>query len=381
MPQRASAEGLTDRDEHELGPPESDGNTRKWLKRHGQSVEQTFPLADAYVNLKNKDQASGALSRFLDLLLGSPFISPSRDEVAMFHAGAAAVRSSDMSRQVGAAIATDDGDIIAVGCNEVPRAGGGAYWEGDDDDARDHRLEMDANQDHRERAMHEVFQVLTARGLLTPEAVTGGEKMFAEMLDDTRVDGLIEFTRSTHAEMAALLDAARRGVSVQGMTLFTSTFPCHNCTKHIVTAGIKRVVFIEPYPKSLAEQLHGDAIAVDRPSTGAVLLEHFSGVAPMNYFTLFEATGVRKNADGSPARFTTRKPKLRGSFYPTPLPHEEEAIRRLAELKQDKGAPTVGMLADAPTAGSHQPSSATLEEDVLNEASQPESSDVPNGDD
>jgi deoxycytidylate deaminase len=353
---RASAEQLTDRDEHELGSPELASETRGWLKRYGQSVEQAFPLADAYINLQNKDQAAEALSRFFDLLLGSPFVSPSRDEVAMFHAGAAAVRSSDMSRQVGAAIATDGGDIIAVGCNEVPRAGGGAYWEGDVDDARDHRLEVDANQDHRERAMHEVFKVLSARGLLTPKAVAEGETAFAEMLDDTRVDGLIEFTRSTHAEMAALLDAARRGVSVQGATLFTSTFPCHNCAKHIVTAGIRRVVFIEPYPKSLAEQLHGDAIAVDRARGDAVRFEHFAGVAPMNYFALFEATEQRKTKDGSPARFTaaTRKPKLRGSFYATPLPHEEEAIRLLADLRQDKGVPSVTLLSKAPSAGLQQ---------------------------
>ncbi|MDN3612645.1 hypothetical protein QWZ16_23945 [Vibrio ostreicida] len=26
-------------------------------------------------------------------------------------------------------------------------------------------------------------------------------------------------------------------------------FPCHNCAKHIVASGIKRVVYVEPYPK------------------------------------------------------------------------------------------------------------------------------------
>ncbi|MEJ7655371.1 MAG: deaminase [Chloroflexia bacterium] len=45
-----------------------------------------------------------------------------------------------------------------------------------------------------------------------------------------------------HAEMSALLDAGRRGVPVQGATLYTTTFPCHNCARHIVGAGIDRVV-------------------------------------------------------------------------------------------------------------------------------------------
>ena len=67
---------------------------------------------------------------------------------------------------------------------------------------------------------------------------------------------LIEFSRTVHAEMAAIVDAARRGVSVQDCNLYTTTFPCHECAKHIVAAGIRRVVYIEPYPKSQALSLH-----------------------------------------------------------------------------------------------------------------------------
>ena len=172
-------------------------------------MEASFPLADAYVNLEERTDAATALGRFCDLLLERrPFVSPSKEEFAMFHAGAAAVRSADLSRQVGAAIATADGEIIAVGCNDVPRAGGGLYWEGEPDDARDFRLGVDGNQDQRDRALHEVFNVLKARGLLTTAADNAGHEAFAKALDDTRVDGLIEFTRSTHAEMTALLDAS-----------------------------------------------------------------------------------------------------------------------------------------------------------------------------
>ena len=350
-PYRAEAEKLADRDEHELGPPTEPRDTRNGLKRYGQSVEGTFPLADAYVNLQDRAEASHALRRFCDLLLGSPFTSPSKEEFAMFHAGAAAVRSADMSRQVGAAIATPAGDIIAVGCNEVPRAGGGLYWEGDPTDARDFRLGIDGNQDQRDRALHEVFNVLEAHGLLTPEAISSGHESFAKVLDDTRVDGLIEFSRATHAEMAALLDAARRGVSVQGAILYSSTFPCHNCAKHIITAGICRVVFIEPYPKSLAEQLHGDAIAVDDPAReGAVVhFQHFTGVSPVNYFTLFKAPGKRKNKDGTPEKFSpqTIKPKLRANFNRDLLRTEEAAISRLEKLRNKHGSPTREMLNQA----------------------------------
>ena len=45
-----------------------------------------------------------------------------------------------------------------------------------------------------------------------------------------------------------------------GGTLYTTTFPCHNCTRHIVASGIAKVYYIEPYAKSLALELHNDAI-------------------------------------------------------------------------------------------------------------------------
>ena len=347
-PQRAYAERLADRDENEHGEVTDPPAIREDYKLFGQCVEDTFSVADGYVNLQELGVAESALRRFCDLVLGSPFISPSRDEVAMFHAQAAAVRSSDMSRQVGAAIATPEGDIIAIGCNEVPRAGGGAYWEGDRDDARDFKRGFDGNEDQRKRALQEVFEVLKARELLTNKAVAAGAKAFLECLDDTRVDGLIEFTRATHAEMAALLDAARRGSSVRGCVLYTSTFPCHNCAKHIVSAGISRVVFIEPYPKSLAGELHGDAIEIDErcDSRPTVHFEHFSGVAPDNYFALFRATGKRKAPDGGPQRFSIAEinPKLRGNFREDIYPFEQAVIEDLDALRENLGSPTSEML-------------------------------------
>jgi deoxycytidylate deaminase len=352
-PHLAKAEQLADRDEHERGLVTTEPEKRKYFKLFGQSVEETFPLADAYVNLQRPAVAREQLTRFCDLLLGSPFISPSKDEVAMFHASAAAVRSTDLSRQVGAAITTPNGDdIIAVGCNEVPRAGGGAYWEGDEDDARDFRLGIDGNQDQRDRAMREVFAVLRSKRLLSDEALSAGPQAFEKALEDTRVDALTEFTRATHAEMAALLAAARRGTSVVGGVLYSTTFPCHNCAKHIVTAGVARVVFIEPYPKSLAEQLHGDALEVDEPYACApkVRFEHFAGVAPVNYFAPFEASAKRKDESGRPLAFSARtiSPKLAQNFRADLYPFEEEAIETLRVLRETRGSPTIEMIATAP---------------------------------
>ena len=81
-----------------------------------------------------------------------------------------------------------------------------------------------------------------------------------EVLKDTGILDITEYGRAVHAEMEALLSCGRSGVSTRQCTLYTTTFPCHNCAKHIVASGISRVVFVEPYPKSLANDLHSDAI-------------------------------------------------------------------------------------------------------------------------
>src|SRR5882724_7181322 len=99
-----------------------------------------------------------------------------------------------------------------------------------------------------------------------------------------------EFSRPVHAEMAALIDAARRGVAVDGETMYVTTFPCHNCAKHIIAAGIRKVVYLEPYPKSRASNLHGEEMSLELPTgneEGMVIFAAYSGIAPRQYRQLF----------------------------------------------------------------------------------------------
>ena len=64
------------------------------------------------------------------------------------------------------------------------------------------------------------------------------------MRDVLHTDGQIRkhCVRTTHAEANAVAQAARHGVSIDGGTIYTKMFPCLDCTKLIINAGIKRVV-------------------------------------------------------------------------------------------------------------------------------------------
>jgi deoxycytidylate deaminase len=293
---RAAAEHLIEKDELEEG------------KSLGQDVKDAFPIADLFVDATDKVQLEKNINRFVELLFGHPYHTPTRDEYGMYHAKSAAIRSSDLARQVGAAIASDEGDLIAVGCNDVPKANGGLYWAGDAPDGRDFQLGGDASNEQREQIIAELLNRFKQEGLLAENNKTVKELVDSLMtgenskvLKGTQVAGLIEFGRSVHAEMAALMDGARRGVAVKGASLYTTTFPCHLCAKHIIAAGIKRVVYIEPYPKSKARDLYSDSIvfAPIKPIIGKLSFEPFVGIAPRQYMELFEMSGPDSRKDGS----------------------------------------------------------------------------------
>jgi cytidine deaminase len=232
------------------------------------------------------------------------------------HAQTAAFRSADLSRQVGAVITARDGHLLTTGCNEVPRPGGGEYWEDDLDDDRDFQVGYDFND--RKKRETEIEFLSQIDGIIIPSMLAKGVKSVYEDLESlgtfrgTRVDSLIEFGRAMHAEMAALTAASASAVSVKDADLYCTTFPCHMCTRLIISAGLRNVYYIEPYPKSAAIEMYGEHEIVVNPNMSS--LEHrerrtslqrddkrvhfiaFEGVAPRRYGDLFNNAGKdRKN--------------------------------------------------------------------------------------
>lgn len=53
--------------------------------------------------------------------------------------------------------------------------------------------------------------------------------------------------RTIHAEMNAILQCSKQGVSTENATIYVTHFPCLNCTKSIIQAGIKTIYYAEDY--------------------------------------------------------------------------------------------------------------------------------------
>ncbi len=64
-----------------------------------------------------------------------------------------------------------------------------------------------------------------------------------------------EICFATHAEQNALIQAAKLGVSVDCSTIYVTHRPCAICTKLLINAGIKRIVYGYNYPDNFSVKL------------------------------------------------------------------------------------------------------------------------------
>lgn len=272
---------------------------------HGQQLDKSLKLADLFIrnSYSHRPAIIKQIERFLKLSHGENGITPTQHEYAMYVAYSAGLKSACLSRLVGAAITDKHGNIIATGCNDVPRACGGLYTEKDQDkDYRCVNLEGGKcfNTHYKDGLMKEVESILREEtGIDATKAI----KLARKIRMDTSMKDLIEFSRSVHAEMDALTSIAREGgVSVQDGYLYSTTYPCHNCARHIIASGIRKVFYIEPYEKSLALKLHSDAMEIDpeedNESVEKVQFLHFEGISPRQYQNFFNPVNERKDNNG-----------------------------------------------------------------------------------
>ncbi|MBI4722509.1 MAG: cytidine/deoxycytidylate deaminase family protein [Candidatus Stahlbacteria bacterium] len=68
-----------------------------------------------------------------------------------------------------------------------------------------------------------------------------------------------ELCRGVHAEQNAIIQAARFGVSIDNATLYLTDSPCIICSREIINAGIKVVVYGQGYPDTMARKFLKEA--------------------------------------------------------------------------------------------------------------------------
>lgn len=264
--------------------------------KHGQHTADTFHLSDFFINVDgDSDKLNNDIWRILDLTFGNPYLTPTFNEYAMYMAFSASLRSADLSRQVGAVV-TKNSNILSTGANDIPKAGGGLYWPifnsnskkiDDIEGGRDHTIGIDSNVQEKNKIINNIIDTLPS--IVKEKLETLELEALEEHLSKSKIKDITEYGRVVHAEMEAILACARNNIPTLNAVLFCTTFPCHNCAKHIIASGVEKVIYIEPYPKSKAVEFHSDSLSI-QPSVNEkekVIFEAFVGVGPRSFFNLF----------------------------------------------------------------------------------------------
>ncbi len=251
------------------------------IKTHGQGISTLFDKSHFFVNLDQPSQSIKAqIKKIVDLLFGQHEEYPTADEFGMAVAYNIARRSNfPGDRQVGACIVSEHGEIISAGSIRAPASHANPKKSGQDSIQNSYEQQLQ----RRNRFKNLITEIKTKTKHLDEQ-----DKNALEQLKQF-IHNNLEFHPCTHAEMSAISDAAKLGVSIRGATLYSTTFPCHMCSKDIITSGINKVVFLEAFPKSKNEELYSKVIDIDpnQQSPNKVPFYTFFGVGPKRYNTLY----------------------------------------------------------------------------------------------
>lgn len=270
----------------------------------GQKVTDTFIESDFFIRIDKSSHTSidPKIKRFLSLIFNTEIATPTNKENAMYLAAAAAGNSACLSRQVGACLTDENGGVLSVGWNDVPKNGGGVYKYSEEDpigqnDQRCMNLKGGVcfNDLEKDIIKNTLLKELVLNGVIKDIDKSKVNSIFTS----SRIKELIEFSRAVHAEMHAIITAGEKsGSNIKNGFLYCTTYPCHNCARHIIASGISTVYFIEPYRKSLALKLHRDSITEDPSDKSKVRILMFEGVSPKSYLHFFKMNKTKRKKDG-----------------------------------------------------------------------------------
>jgi len=215
---------------------------RKDEEEYGQQVSICVDVSDFAISNKEDYPEIRAfrtnplferVDRYIHLINHPGETEPTWDEVFMSQAYSMSYKSTCLRRRTGAVIVNRHNQIVASGYNRVPtglkscKERGGCY-----------RREM---------------------------GYASGEGL--------------EACRAVHAEQDAIMQLSRpEAGNLDGAALHCTTFPCLGCAKAIISAGLRKIVFLESYPETASRGMLDEA---------GVIVEEFEGVKIQAFHKLF----------------------------------------------------------------------------------------------
>lgn len=254
--------------------------------RHGQQVELCVDDADVMIvndetfatNDLALDKLKAKIEPYINLISGIPR-PPTPFEAYMNLAYSTSLMSQCVKRRVGSVIVDERKEaILAMGYNENPSPilpCISKYF-----------------QCYRDILKVSYFNSLEAHGEKCPSCKQPIKNVHLPFLCKNKIDGngtcnfdldkhflkdrAMGKCTALHAEERAILTAGSR--TIEGCTIYTTTFPCFTCAQKIVFSKLNSVVYVEPYP---------DSESIDLLKEAKVAVRKFEGIKAKAFFRIF----------------------------------------------------------------------------------------------
>jgi deoxycytidylate deaminase len=219
-----------------------------------QNIPKCIEISDIHLtnpthNEENYSFLTQQLFKYLALIIHPGLVTPTPIERCMQIAYSAKFNSGCISRQVGAVITDANYSIKAVGWNDTAAGQVPCLLRSAENLLKYNDVEAFSDYENNDKKFREAM------------------KSKYQKIDNQKLDGrnlsycfkdvqnFIEekdnqvHTRSLHAEENAFLQITKYGgEGIEGGILFTTASPCELCSKKAYQLGIKKVIYIDPYP-------------------------------------------------------------------------------------------------------------------------------------
>ncbi len=215
----------------------------------------------------NYHELYGQIIKYIALIQHPGLITPSLDEKMMQVAHTAKLNSACLSRQVGASITNQYGSLKAIGWNSVADGQTPCLLRSKDELLKGTISNSFSLYEKGQKFIEAINEFYPKIG---NDDLVGRNQSFCfseihnkqimkeknQNTKDCKCDKNQVHTRSLHAEENAFLQISKYGgEGIKDGTLYSTASPCELCSKKAYQLGIKRIVYIDPYPGTAQEQI------------------------------------------------------------------------------------------------------------------------------
>jgi len=220
-----------------------------------QNIQKCIELSDIHLNNPdrqefNNNELRSQLFWYISLILHPGLVTPTAIERGMQLALSAKLNSGCISRQVGAVVTDNNYSIKAVGWNSTPEGQTPCLLRSAGDLLDGGKEQVYSSYERTNEKFQKVMSC-TYNSAITSDHLKGRQVSYCFKDIQNKVENQKNqvHTRSLHAEENAFLQLAKYGGEpVQGGFLFTTASPCELCSKKAYQLGIRKVIYIDPYP-------------------------------------------------------------------------------------------------------------------------------------